>query len=105
MKFSGVVGFAVTQETSPDVWTEVIEELPYKGDVFQFHKHEQSSSDINQQIKPTVEISIVADPYARKNLDTIRYIVWNGCKWCVQTVDVEYPRLKFHLGGIYHEQD
>ena len=32
----------------------------------------------------------------------IRYIEWMGVKWKVNNVEVQYPRLTLHIGGVFN---
>ena len=105
MKFYGKIGFRETEESSPDVWTSNIQEYPYKGDVLKLGRTLTSENEINDSVKISNRISIVADPYARKHFFDILYVYWQGAKWKVITVDVEFPRLILALGGLYNESE
>ena len=61
-KFYGVIGYAVTKETAPGVWTEDITEQSYYGDLTRNMRRLQDSGDLNDDINVANEISIVADP-------------------------------------------
>ena len=101
-KFFGTVGFADSVETAPDVWTEQITERPYFGDFLRNTRRLQESGQVNDDITISNEISIVADPYARENFHTMRYIEYMGVKWKVVSVEVQYPRLILTTGGVYN---
>ena len=34
-------------------------------------------------------------------IQTLKYVVWKGSKWEVQSIGVNYPRLTIYLGGLY----
>lgn len=102
MKYFGKIGFAITSETSPSVWDEEITDREYYGEILQFTKRYQSTSDnVNDNIEITNRISILADPFAFENFIYMRYVEWMGQKWKVSSVDVEYPRLVLSIGGVY----
>lgn len=104
-KFCGMIGFATTveDENNPGIWSEEIVEKRYSGDVIRSRRRLQTTSDSsNDNITISNEISIVADPYANQNMYAIRYVVFNGVKWKVETVDVEYPRLILSIGGVWN---
>lgn len=101
-KFCGMIGFAETVETSPGVWEEVITERRYLGDVIRNSRRLQAGGQINDDIVISNEISIVANPYARQNFHTIRYVWFMGAKWKVSSVNVQYPRLTLTLGDVYN---
>lgn len=104
-KFYGAVGYAETVETSPGVWEEQITERNYYGDVIRNTRRLQSADKVNDDINISNEISIVADPYANDHFYAIRYVVFQGAKWKVSNVDVQYPRLILSLGGLYNVQE
>ena len=49
------------------------------------------------------EFSILADPYARNNFHSMRYIKFMGALWKITTVEVQYPRLILNVGGVYND--
>lgn len=101
-KFYGVIGYAVTKETAPGVWTEEIAEQSYYGDLTRNMRRLQDSGDLNDDINVANEISIVADPYANANFHSMRYVAFMGTKWKISKVEVQYPRLILTLGGVYN---
>lgn len=101
-KFYGKVGFAVTTETEPGVWTAGITERNYYGDTMRTRKQVQSSDKINDDITITNELSIVADPFAMNNFSTIKYVEYMKTKWKVIGVEVQFPRLILTTGSVYN---
>lgn len=101
-KFYGVIGYAVTKETAPGVWTEEIAEQSYYGDLTRNMRRLQDSGDLNDDINVANEISIVSDPYANANFHSMRYVAFMGAKWKISKVEVQYPRLILTLGGVYN---
>ena len=101
-KFYGVIGYAVTKETAPGVWTEEITEQSCYGDLTRNMRRLQDSGDLNDDINVANEISIVADPYANANFHSMRYVAFMGAKWKISKVEVQYPRLILTLGGVYN---
>ena len=101
-KFYGVIGYAVTKETAPGVWTEEIAEQSYYGDLTRNMRRLQDSGDLNDDINVANEISIVADPYANANFHSMRYVAFMGAKWKISKVEVQYLRLILTLGGVYN---
>ena len=102
-KYFGMVGYAVMQETAPDVYEDAIEEREYFGDVTRNIRKWQNGQSLNDDLDIDNVISIVADPYALQHLTDIRYVVWNDVKWKVKSVEVQYPRLTLSIGGVYNE--
>lgn len=103
-KYYGKVGYAVTEETTPGVWTERIIERNYKGDVRRMAKRWEGEDKVNDNLDISNEISIISDPYAEQHFHQIRYIAWAGALWKVKSVTVERPRLRLTIGGVYNGQ-
>ena len=101
-KFYGKIGFAVTEETAPGVWTEKIVERTYYGDTKRTQKQTQGSDKINDDIQINNELSIVADPFAVNNFSTIKYVEYMRIKWKVTGVEIQYPRLILTTGSVYN---
>ena len=103
-KFWGRVGFVKQVETSPDVWTEQVTERNYSCEKVRNGSRWQNSSytTTNEDLVIDNRFSILADPYAWNEIDSIRYLVRRGSKWEVTSVEENYPRLILTLGGIYH---
>lgn len=104
-KYYGTIGFVETHETAPDVWTEEITEREYSGDVLRIQRRWQGSEHLNDDLTISNRLSILSDPYAYNNFQSIRYATWMGAKWKVTSVEVAYPRLLLDLGGVYNEQN
>ena len=106
MKYYGKVGYCTTVEVRPGVWVEdhIVERF-YTGDVLRYSRRYQGEGKVNDDLEISNQISILADPYALQHFSEIRYIIWMGVKWKVPTIEVEYPRLKLTVGGVYTEND
>ena len=100
-KYFGKVGYAEQVETTPGVWEEKITERQYFGDVVRNIRKLEPSGEVNDNINVSMEISIVADPYAIQNFHTMRYIEFMGSLWKIYNVEVNYPRLILTIGGLY----
>lgn len=101
-KFYGKVGYGITEETVPGVWEQTITEVYYYGDVVRNTMRWQSTSNLNDDLSITNQLSIIADPYAMNNIHNMRYVEWMGTLWKITNVDVEYPRLILTMGGVYN---
>lgn len=101
-KYYGVIGYAVSEETSPGVHTENIVERRYYGDIVRNIRNLQTTEHLNDNVNVSNQISIVADPYAIANFHAIRYAEFMGAKWKVPSVEVQPPRLLLTLGGLYN---
>ena len=103
-KWFGRIGYAEQLETTPGVWEEKIVERNYYGDVVRSYRKLESSGEVNDNINVSMEISIVADPYAIQNFHAMRYIEYMGSLWKLSNVEVNYPRLILQIGGLYNGQ-
>ena len=104
MKWYGQIGFTDTQEIAPDVYDEVIVDPFYYGEIYRKSRQLNDSGYINGEINYQIEMSVLADPYLRHHIDTIRYVTIDGNKWTVTSVDpTTYPRLTLSIGGVYND--
>jgi len=101
-KFHGVVGFVQTEETAPGVFTEVVTEVSYTGDILRNNQRWEAADKLNDNLVIGNRFSIVANPYAYTNMKYIRYIEWMGTKWVVSSIDIQRPRLVLTVGGVYN---
>lgn len=102
-KYHGFIGFAGEQtETSPGIWNEKITEHEYAGDLLSFNRRNQGSGKVNDDMVVSNKISIIADAYLNENIYAVRYVTFMGGKWKIESVEVEYPRMIFTLGGLWH---
>jgi len=101
-KYYGAIGYAEMAETKPGVWVEQITERNYYGEQVRNHRRLESSGNLNDDVNVSVEISIVADPFANQNFHKMRYLEFMGAKWKISNIEVQYPRLLLTLGGLYN---
>lgn len=101
-RFYGKVGYATTVETSPGIWEEQYTERYYSGDLIRNSRSLQVGANMNDGINIANEVSILSDPYAYENFHAIRYVEFMNSKWKVSSVEVQYPRLRLILGGLFH---
>lgn len=101
-KYYGKIGFRITEETKPGIYKEQITEREYFGDVVRVARRLQTADKVNDDITLTHDVSVVADPFAYNNFQSIIYLTYLGQKWKVTNVEVLYPRLSLSLGGLYN---
>ena len=102
MKFYGPVGFTERIEVRPGVWKQSPVEHSYSGNVLQRSVNYRSGESVNDDIVPSQQISILADPYARNHVGSMKYVRWMGTAWKITEIKVQYPRLILSLGGPYN---
>lgn len=101
-KFSGLIGYVVTPETAPGVYSEVVTTRNYFGDVVRNTRRWEAGQNQNDNLNVSNTISIVSDAYAEQNFHTMRFIQWMGAFWEITTVEVQRPRLILTIGGVYN---
>lgn len=101
-KFYGIIGYVATTETEPGIWEEQLTERSYYGELVRNISKFQTSGGVNDDVNVSNEISIVADPYAIQNFQSMRYVTFMGTKWKINSIEVKYPRLVLSIGGIYN---
>lgn len=103
-KYYGTVGYAETVETRPGVWVEGITEKSYQMDILRRNLRWQNSGNLNDDLVISNEVSLIADPYAFEHLGNIKYVSFLNSKWKVTSIEVDAPRLKLSIGGVYNEE-
>ena len=102
-KFYGKIGYAESVEIRPGVWEDTITKRPYSGDTVRNNSRWNTNPDtVNDDIKLSDKLSIVADPYANQNFQQMRYVEYMGGLWKIVGVEVARPRLLLTLGGVYN---
>lgn len=102
-RFAGIVGFVKTVEREGSVWEEEYIDKPYKGDIVRDARRWEKLTEVNDNLTISNEITIVADSYMLSNWAFIKYVIWNGVKWKVNYIEINRPRIRLTLGGIYNE--
>lgn len=103
-RFYGRIGYGESVETAPGVWTDVITEHSYYGDVVRTQRNLREGENLNFDLNVQNSISIVADAYANDHFFAIRYVEWAGVLWTVSDVEVQSPRLLLRIGEVYNGQ-
>ena len=101
-RFYGQIGFLITEETVPGVWEEQIVERPYYGDVLKHKVNWNSSEYLNDDIILRNDFSILADKFAYAQIGAMKYVKWHDACWKISSAEVEYPRIRLTIGGVYN---
>lgn len=101
-KFFGEIGFSITTETSLGVFTDTIESREYYGDLERQGRRWENGESINDDLIINNYISILSDDFADKNIGNMKWVSINGVKWKIQSVEIDYPRIKITLGGVWN---
>lgn len=101
-KFFGKIGFGKTVQTSPGVFTEIIEERDYYGDFIRRSSRWENSDTLNDNLVLRNSLSIVADEYLYNHFSSIRYVEYMGDLWKVTDGEPARPRIILNFGGVYN---
>ena len=101
-RFHGKIGYSISEETAPGVWTDTISEREYYGDVIRETRQWRERSQVNDDLTVSNRISVVADTFANENFSAMKYLIWSGIYWKISQVEIQIPRLILSLGGVYH---
>lgn len=102
-KFGGKLGFGISESGPRGIVTDTIIEREYKGDILRSNKNfNESSNGVNDDIKLSNRISIVADDFAHQNASVIRYVILGGVRWKVGSIEEVPPRLILTIGEVYN---
>lgn len=101
-RWYGKVGYATSVPTSPGVYDDEIVEHEHYGEVLRNTRRFQSTEHLNDDLTISIELSIVADPYAHKNFHYMKYAEFMGVKWKVINAEPRHPRIVLTLGGEYN---
>lgn len=104
-RFAGVVGYGESQEVPPGSgdYKQVVTERSYSGRVVTNSRRIQEEGKINPNLSLQNSIEIIADPYARDNMEKLLYVKWQGNRWKVDEVTVvtDTRRLLLRMGELY----
>ena len=101
-KFYGPIGFVAANEKRSGVYVDEPTEHSYYGDVITRSFRSTNGLSVNDSLTVSNQISIVADPYARNNFHSMKYVKWIGTAWEITNVSEQYPRLLLTIGGVYN---
>ena len=101
-KFYDIVGFSKVEETSDGVYYPSVIEKFYKGDVLKDYRRWVSGTDVNPSPSLSNTISIISDQFSYENCYAIKYVRYLGVYWEVTGIEIDIPRLKLTLGGVYN---
>lgn len=106
MKFHGLIGFWFgTCEVRPGVYRSKIEEKEYFGEILQNFRDWQGAEKQNEDLTISYRITIISDLYLQQNISSVRYIVWMNTKWKVTKIEMGYPTITLHIGGVYNGEE
>ena len=100
-KCAGVIGYTLSEETQPGVWSETITEKTYFGELVRDNRKVEQG-EINASINISNNISILSNSFMLQNLSFMRYITFMNSKWKISSVEIKAPRIVITLGGLFN---
>ena len=103
-KFYGAVGFTISKETpeGSDIWIQDETIRYYTGDIIRNQRRWVNGQSVNSDLEISNEISLVMDDFLQDNIGFVKWVEFMGAKWKVQSITLEYPRIRITLGGVYN---
>jgi len=101
-KYYGKIGYGISVETAPGIWTQSITERFYYGDILRSSHRWETGTSANDDLNVNNQISILADAFAYEHAHTIRYASFMGTLWKVTNIEIQSPRLILTFGGEYN---
>lgn len=103
-KFYGAVGFTETVEEpeGSDIWVQKETVQYYAGDLVRNQRRWNNGESVNSNVEITNEVSLLMDDFLQDKLGFVKWVECMNAKWKVQSVSLEYPRVRLTLGGVYN---
>lgn len=101
-RYSGLVGYAEQVETSPGVWKNREQSRMMKGDIIRQNANFSDNGKVNSDVTFNHRVSLIGDAYAFGNYFNMKWIVVEGRKLEITSVEVHRPRIIVGLGGLWN---
>lgn len=101
-RFYGKVYYETLSETAAGVQTPNLTGRYYYGDIVRAARRYEAGDVVNQNLTLSHEVSILADAYAFDNYAMIKCVEIDGHLWSANYVEINRPRIKITIGGLYH---
>ena len=88
-------------ETAPGVLKQVIEEVEVTGEMRQLSVR-WPQAGMRDGLSAQHVLSIVTPEDSDIDFTEVVYIVWQGRKWSVTSIQYKRPRIELTLGGLYN---
>ena len=99
----------VEDPNCPSVWMPQSVERPCRGDLLGSETKWQdgqiapvNGATVNSDLVLQNRFSIIADTFAMENVGYIRWLLWHGTKWKVNSVNIKGRRIILYVGGVYN---
>ncbi len=101
-KFAGKVGYVTQVETRPGVWMPSETVRPMRGDLIRQNANNINSGKVNGDVSLGHRVSLIGDAYAFDKYYHIKWIIIDGYKWEVTSIEIQRPRIIVTVGGMYN---
>lgn len=88
-------------ETEPGIFVNQIEEITVNGDI-RSEKAGWGNMQANDTISLKHILSIITPEDSVIDFTEAVYVVWQGRKWSVVTIDYRRPRVELGMGALYN---
>jgi hypothetical protein len=101
-RFRGPIGInRGARESAPGIFTNVIEEVMVQGEMRNVSAR-WSQQNANETLTAKHVLSVVTPEKSEIDFNAVVYIVWQGSKWSVTSIQYNRPRVELTLGGLYN---
>ena len=103
-RYYGAIGFIRTEDDGTGIWEEKETVRHYYGDLNSNVRKWNQQNDVgsNDTLSLNNNISILADRFAYDNLDAMKWAEFQGIKWRITSVEINYPRMTLFFGGVWN---
>lgn len=101
-KFWGSIGInRGPEETAPGIFEQTIEEVEVAGEMRNL-KARWQSHELRDTVSARHVLSVVTPEDSIIDFIEVVYIIWQGRKWSVVSIEYKRPRIELTLGGLYN---
>lgn len=101
-RFYGSIGVVKTSETAPGVHSQVATEYSCVGEILRSNQRIDRGDKINGNLTLDNRFSIITNSYLDENYPFIKYLLWKGIKWSVNSIEFLRPRIILTIGEVYN---
>lgn len=102
MRFFGKIGFIQVENQGDGIYEPSYVERDYGGVFNRKSYHVSQGESVIDDISLSNEISVFADSFIYDNLSRMAYVVIDGNKWKISSVELRYPRIIVRSGGVFN---
>lgn len=101
-KSSALVGYVSNVKDEHNKFIKQVTERKVGGNILRSAARFQYGEAVNGSLRLSVRFSFIADRYSFEHYNNIVYVVLEGKKWVVNSIEPQRPRLILELGGVYN---